>query len=332
MSQSKDSAVEVDKTVYHTKKGPSGTILDINDFSLWYGPKQALFNNTMSVEKGLVTALIGPSGCGKSTLGRVILRLQPATSGDVFFRGENVHALPSNKLLDLRSKMQIIFQDPYSSLNPRMKVGQIIGEALSVHHKLTRIEEKNRIIELLESVGLSPDHLSRYPHEFSGGQKQRIAIARALVSNPKMIIADEPVAALDVSIRSGIINLMKNLQREMNLTYLFISHDLSVVKHISKKIAVMYLGKIFELANSKQLFSNPSHPYTEALISSIPVPDPTYDGKRIILSGDVPSPVNPPSGCRFHTRCHSSTSKCSKDEPDLLEIEKDHFVACHLIE
>jgi len=283
------------------------------------------------INRGETLGLVGESGCGKTTVGRVILRLEEPTSGEVIFDGKNVYALQGEELRQLRRDMQIIFQDPYSSLNPRMMVGDIIGEPLEVHRIATGVEKQERVFELIEKVGLSPEHYFRYPHEFSGGQRQRIGVARALALNPKLIICDEPVSALDVSVQSQILNLMKDLQKEFNLTYLFISHDLSVIRHISDRVAVMYLGKIVELAEVDELFEHPLHPYTEALLSAIPIPDPEAKREKIILRGDVPSPANPPSGCRFHTRCHKAMPICSKVEPEFVDVGNEHYVACLLV-
>jgi oligopeptide transport system ATP-binding protein len=286
---------------------------------------------SFDILKGETMGLVGESGCGKTTTGRVILGMLPPTDGNVKVMGQDLFTLPKEQARSIRKELGVIFQDPFSSLNPRRTVLEIIGEPLETH-KLAKGREKKRIVaELLNKVGLNPNHLSRYPHEFSGGQKQRIAIARALASNPKFVVADEPVAALDVSLRAGILNLIRNLQREFELTYLFISHDLSVVKHMSTRIAIMYLGKIVELAQTDELFDDPLHPYTKALISAIPIPDPTVKRDRIILSGDVPSPINPPKGCRFHPRCNLFTEKCKEVEPEIIEIRKGHYVACHLI-
>ena len=286
---------------------------------------------SFDIYPGETLGLVGESGCGKSTTGRAILRLIEPTAGEVTFDGKNVTTLDKRALRGLRKEMQIIFQDPYASLNPRMTVGSIVGEALVIHKlAATKREREERVVKILETVGLSPDHLRRYPHEFSGGQRQRIGIARSLAVNPKFIVADEPVSALDVSIQAQIINLLEDLQKQFGLTYLFIAHDLSVVEHISTRVAVMYLGKIVELAPAKELYTNPKHPYTEALLSAVPIPDPTVKRKRILLEGDVPSPIKPPSGCRFHTRCPIRVPACSEHEQVLKEISPGHWVACQV--
>jgi oligopeptide transport system ATP-binding protein len=285
---------------------------------------------TFDIGKGETLGLVGESGCGKSTAGLSILRLIEPTSGEVWFEDKPVTSLDKKSLRTLRRDMQIIFQDPYSSLNGRMKAGNIIGEPLFIHGLSKGKEKEERIVHLLETVGLTAEHARRYPHEFSGGQRQRIAIARALAVNPSLVIADEPVSALDVSIQAQVITLLEDLQKEYRLTYLFISHDLSVVEHICDRVAVMYLGKIVELAPKRSLYTNPQHPYTEALLSAAPIPDPTLKRKRIILKGDVPNPINPPSGCRFHTRCPIQVRDCAVIEPELKEIAPSHQVACHL--
>ena len=281
--------------------------------------------------RGETLGLVGESGCGKSTTGRLILRLIEATAGDVLFEGTSIFKAGKSEMRALRQQMQIIFQDPYSSLNPRMTVEQIVGEGIVIHKLCkTRHERRERVADLLQKVGLSPEQMHRYPHEFSGGQRQRVGIARALAVNPKLIIADEPISALDVSIQAQVINLLEDLQDQFNLTYLFIAHDLRVVEHISDRVAVMYLWKIVELADSQELYAKPMHPYTEALLSAIPIPDPTTKRRRIILEGDPPSPINPPKGCRFHTRCHKRFDRCDKEEPVLREIDPRHWVSCHL--
>ena len=286
---------------------------------------------TFSIAAGETLGMVGESGCGKSTTGRCILRLIEPSAGEVRFNGQDVTAMNPQALREVRRDMQIIFQDPFASLNPRMSVEAIIGEALTIH-KLTKSpsEYQARVVDLLETVGLNADHMRRFPHEFSGGQRQRIGIARALAVSPKLIVCDEPVSALDVSIQAQVINLLEDLQAKMGLTYLFIAHDLSVVEHISNRVAVMYLGRVVEIAPSRDLYTRPKHPYTEALLSAVPIPDPKAKKQRIVLTGDVPNPVNRPSGCHFHPRCPKATERCKVEEPVLKAVGTQHQAACHL--
>jgi peptide/nickel transport system ATP-binding protein/oligopeptide transport system ATP-binding protein len=293
---------------------------------------QAVDDVSFTIRRGETLGLVGESGCGKTTVGRSILRLIEPKSGSVIFEGRDVLALRRKELKDLRRDMQIIFQDPYASLDPRVPIGESVMEGLNIHNIGNRSQRYDFMIETLRKVGLEDYHARRYPHEFSGGQRQRIGIARALTMKPKFIICDEPVSALDVSIQSQVLNILKDLQSELNLTYLFIAHNLSVVEHISDRVAVMYLGKVAELTSRDTLFNMPLHPYTQALMSAIPIADPTIKRQRIILKGDVPSPLNPPKGCRFHPRCPVARPNCSVDEPPLREIRPGHFVACHYAE
>ena len=296
------------------------------------GAVQAVDGVSLAVNKGETLGLVGESGCGKSTTGRAILQLYKPTAGEVIFNGQDLTKLNGGDMRKMRRHLQMIFQDPYASLNPRMTVGSIVSEPMQIHNLVPKNERNQRVQELLQTVGLNPYFANRYPHEFSGGQRQRIGIARALAANPDFIVCDEPVSALDVSIQAQIVNLLEDLQNEFSLTYLFIAHDLSVVRHISDRIAVMYLGKIVELADRNALYEDPLHPYTKALLSAVPIPDPVIERKRerIILTGDVPSPINPPTGCHFHTRCPYVMDVCKKIDPILADQGDRHFVACHL--
>ena len=285
---------------------------------------------SFSVRSGETLGIVGESGCGKTTAGKCILRLIEPTAGEVRFEGRDIVRASLPEMREIRRRIQFIFQDPYSSLNPRMTVGQIVGEAFTIHGICSGKERRRRVEDLIERVGLAPESFNRYPHEFSGGQRQRVGIARALALHPRLVICDEPVSALDVSIQSQVLNLMRDIQRETGITYLFISHGLAAVKHISTRVGVMYLGKMVELAPTEELYTRPLHPYTEALLSAIPVPDPEIQRNRIILEGDVPNPVHPPSGCRFHTRCRSVMPVCRKDEPLWRDMGGGRFVACHL--
>ena len=317
------------------------SLLEIRNLKKHFPVGQALFSRNkgavkavdgvnLTVEEGETLGLVGESGCGKSTLGRAILRLIEPTSGEVFFEGKNLLAMSQRELRDMRRQMQIIFQDPYASLNPRMRVGDIVGEGLEIHKLAKGKAKRERVIELLRQVGLREDHYGRYPHEFSGGQRQRIGIARALGVSPKFIVCDEPVSSLDVSIQAQIINLLQELQEKMHLTYLFISHDLRVVEHISHRVAIMYLGKVVEIAQSETIYRDAKHPYTRALLSSMPMPDMDRKKERVLLQGDVPSPVNPPSGCSFHPRCAYREAICDQIEPPLDFDGDSHGVACHV--
>ncbi|MBA2936928.1 dipeptide ABC transporter ATP-binding protein [Paenibacillus sp. CGMCC 1.16610] len=292
---------------------------------------KAVDDISFSIHEGETLSIVGESGCGKSTTGRALLRLDEPTGGDIRFQDKDVLGLNKSELRKLRKDMQVIFQDPFASLNPRQTVRQILGEALAIQDVIPKEKRTERIKELLDNVGLRPDHIDRYPHEFSGGQRQRIGIARALAVEPKLIICDEAVSALDVSIQAQVLNLLKKLQKQYKLTYLFISHDLGVVRHISDRVMVMYLGKIVEIADKRSLFDNPQHPYTKALLSAIPVPNQKEKKERILLTGDVPSPINPPQGCRFHTRCPFAVEACKSQEPELRYTSEGHQVACHLI-
>ncbi len=298
-----------------------------------FGPRQfvhAVNGVNLRIQSGETLGIVGESGCGKSTLGRLMLRLLEPTRGAVWFDGENLQALGGVALRRKRREAQIIFQDPYGSLNPRMRVGAIVGEGLEIHNLAKGEEKKRRVLELLDRVGLRADAYDRYPHEFSGGQRQRVGIARALAVQPRLIVADEPVSALDVSIQAQIVNLLQDLQEELGLTYVFIAHDLRVVEHISHRVAIMYLGKIVELAESTEIYRNPRHPYTRALLSAVPMPDPTARRERMLLPGDVPSPILPPPGCAFHPRCPFAEDRCRREPPELVTGSQGHAVACHV--
>ncbi len=294
---------------------------------------KAVDNISFAIKEGETLGLVGESGCGKSTTGRTIIRLYEATGGEVIFDGNNVHKLNKAEKKNFTKKAQMIFQDPYASLDPRMTVGDIVGEGIDIHNLYTGKERTERIYNVLETVGLNKEHASRFPHEFSGGQRQRIGVARSLAIEPQFIVCDEPISALDVSIQAQVVNLLIKLQRDLGLTYLFIAHDLSMVKHISDRVGVMYLGTMVEMTSSVELYKNPLHPYTQALMSAIPIADPKIEKsrKRILLEGDVPSPINPPPGCRFKARCRYAKDICSQEMPEFREVAPDHFVACHII-
>ncbi len=320
----------------------NGNLLEVRNLKKYFPVGKGLFvaggesvkavdDVSFAIRRGETFGLVGESGCGKTTTGRCILRLIEPTSGEVWFDGRDLLSIGSNEMRGLRRDIQIIFQDPYSSLNPRMSVGQIVGEPLTIHRVGTRSGRRDRVAELLGLVGLETAHASRYPHEFSGGQRQRIGIARALALNPKFIVCDEPVSALDVSVQAQVVNLLQDLQERLGLTYLFISHGLSVVEHISTRVGIMYMGKLVEVASSEEIFHNQLHPYTRALLSAIPIPDPDVKRERLPLAGDIPTAIKPPSGCRFRTRCPIAEPECAEEEPPLVEVAQDHFVACRLV-
>ena len=319
----------------------SEKLLEVKDLKKYFPIKGGLLQRTVgnvkavdgvsfSINKGETLGIVGESGCGKSTTGRVILRLLEKTEGSVIYKGKDLYDLSKSELRALRTNIQMVFQDPYSSLNPRITVGEAIGEAMIQHGIVTKANVREAVLEVMETCGLSAYQIDRYPHEFSGGQRQRIGIARALALNPEFVVLDEPVSALDVSIQAQIINLLTDLQEKKDLTYMFISHDLGVVEHISTHVGVMYLGSMVEKAAKEEIYKNPIHPYTKALFSAIPVPDPTQKRKRIILTGDIPSPSNPPSGCKFHTRCPYAEPICKEKDPEFKDVGNEHFVACHL--
>jgi len=330
---------------YHAMTAEKEIFLQVDNLKKYFPIMQGLIRRktgdikavdgiSFDIYKGETLGLVGESGCGKSTTGLLILQLYPVTSGNIYLEGQNLTNLNGEELRKLRPRMQMIFQDPHSCLNPRMTVGSIVSEPLLEHSVVSGRERQTHVEELLDLVGLDPTHANRYPHEFSGGQRQRIGIARAIALNPELIICDEPIAALDVSIQAQVVNLLEDLQSDLGLTYLFISHDLSMIRHISHRVAVMYLGRLMELANRKEIYKNPLHPYTQALLSAVPAPDPIFEEKRerIILTGDVPSPANPPPGCPFNTRCPIAVNRCSQEVPEWRELRPKHWVACHLAE
>ena len=318
------------------------TLLEVSDLKKHFPIRGGVLGRTVGyvyavdgvsfkIGKGETMGLVGESGCGKTTVGRCILRLIEPTAGEILFEGLDITGIDDKQMAKLRPKMQIVFQDPYASLNPRMTIKDIVGEPMLVNGVARGLELRRRVLELLLMVGLAEDHMNRFPHEFSGGQRQRIGVARALSLNPEFVVLDEPTSSLDVSVQAQTLNMLQDLQRKLDLTYLFISHNLSVIKHMSERIAVMYLGKIVEIASKAELFRTQLHPYTQALFAAIPIPDPEISRERIVLGGDVPSPVNPPSGCRFHPRCPKMIPICKEQEPQLIEVTKHHYVACHLV-
>lgn len=338
--QNKDREI-IEPSVSKEELENKDNVLIVKDLKKYFPVKKSILSKNASyvkavdgvsftIKRGTTMGLVGESGCGKSTTGRTLLRLQEKSGGSVYFNGQEIFSLSKEELRKIRPNIQIVFQDPFSSLSPRLPVGEIIGEGVREHGIVPPSEFDAYITRIMKACGLQEYHKDRYPHEFSGGQRQRICIARALALNPDFIVCDEPVSALDVSIQAQIINLLRKLQKEFNLTYLFISHDLSVVEHISDTVGVMYLGNMVEYADTEELFANPLHPYTKALFSAIPVPDPDYQMDRIILEGNIPSPANPPSGCKFHTRCTECMEKCKNVAPEYKEISKGHYVACHL--